>query len=160
MAKSSGFLAFVFCHIVPEQAGIDGEDMTTDAPFRDAARYSRLEHMAEQIACTETAMSGLRDRRMGKNSISQIEMAKPPIRRVQRHLSAEPSLAPEAKTRPTPQHPDQPLKADGRRASVAEKLRQIGSDAVRTDDPIKQAQKAILQNKVFERQRVKQRRPH
>jgi hypothetical protein len=67
--------------------------VTHEANIPDLVRHRRA-----TAAITSCGMVG--------NAVVQIETAEPPIRQIQMHLLAEPSLGPNAEAIPNQKHPD------------------------------------------------------
>src|SRR6056297_534350 len=81
-----------FVRICFDQAGINRHALSADETFLNAPGDGRLEQMTQQFALPETAMAVLREGGVVRNPVVQIKAAEPPIREVQVHLFAEPSL--------------------------------------------------------------------
>ena len=71
-----------------DQARINRHALTADQSLFNAACDGHLEQVAQQFAVAEAAMPVLREGGMVRDTVAQIETAKPTIRQVQMHLFA------------------------------------------------------------------------
>jgi hypothetical protein len=105
-------------------AGIDGEAFAFDQASIHAGLHHRLEHMAQDVAVAEAAMTIDRERRMVGHLVAEIEPAKPSVRQMQLDFLAQPPLKADAVAIADDQHPDHKLGINRRPTNVAIEGRQ------------------------------------
>ncbi len=132
-----------------DQTGIDCEALTTNQAFLHATRNRRLEHMAQQIAFAEAAMTVFGKARVIRNAVRQIEAAKPAESKVQMHLLAKPPLRSNAETISDQKHADQQLWVNGGAARMAVEIRQMRADAGQINKPINRPHQVIMRNVIL-----------
>src|SRR5664279_5595878 len=93
-------------HIRLDQARIDRKRLAPNEPGRDAHRHHALEHPSQGIALAEALVSRAAEHRMIGDLVLNPELAEPPVRKIDLHLSAEPPLRAERKHVAHDQHPD------------------------------------------------------
>ena len=94
--------------------------------------------------------------RVIRDTIRQIEAAKPAISEVQMHFFAKPTLGSDAEAIADHQHADQQFRINRRATSVAVEIRQVSADAGQVNKPINRSNQVIMGNVIFKRELVEQ----
>ena len=92
------------------------------------------------------------------NAVVQIEAAEPPVRPVQMHLFAQPSLGPDAEAITHKPPADQELGIDLRAAGVTVEVGEMSADCAQINKAINRAQQVVLRDVVIKRELVEQSR--
>ncbi len=84
------------------------------------------------------------------DAVSQVEMAKPAVCRVQMHFFAESPFRPDTETIADQQHPDQQFGIDRRTPCMAVKTGQMNANAVQIYKLVNRPQQVILGDMIFQ----------
>src|SRR5215510_10384650 len=92
-------------HICLDQARIDRKRFTADQPRRDTRRHHTLKYPPQGITLTKALMPCAAEHRMIGNAVLDVELAKPPVRKIDLHLGANLPLRADRKYVTHKQHP-------------------------------------------------------
>src|SRR5215510_691461 len=106
-------------------ACINRETFAFDEAIRHARRYDPLEDVAQDVALAKAFKTIDRKRRVMRDPVVEIELAKPSVGKVQLDLLAQTALLSDAVAVSNNEHPDHQLRVDGRAADVAVKGLQV-----------------------------------
>ena len=143
-----------------DQAGIDGETLTTHQAFLDAAPDGRLEQFAQEITVTEAAMPVLREGRVVGHIALQPEPAEPAIGQVEMNFLAKAPLRADAEAIADEQNPDHQLRVDRGSAGLAVQGSQMCAEAGQVDEPVDGSNKVTYRDAPLEAELVEQRLLH
>jgi hypothetical protein len=114
--------------------------------------------VAQQITLAEAAQSVLRERRVVRDLVLEVELAKPPVGQMQLDLLAQPAFRADAVAVADDEHPDHQLGIDRRTTDVAvmglELLVEVGERHCR--EHIDPSQQMVLGDAIFEPELVEQ----
>jgi hypothetical protein len=125
-----------------------------------------LEEVAEQVAVAKAPVAVLREGRMVRHRVRQIQPAEPAVGQVQVDLVAEPTLRADAEAIADDQHPDHQLRVDRRSAGRAVVRRQQPPDVGKVDEAVDPPQQMVFRHVILDREAVEERtlrhllRPH
>ena len=134
------------------QASIDGKALATHQSIFDTLRNALLKHAAQEVAVAKPSVPVLGKGRMIRHEVRQIEPAKLPIRKVEMHIIAEPTLRPDSHHIPNKQHPDHQLGINRRTTCVTVEVPQVATDAAQIEKPINRTQKVTLRDIIVQRE--------
>ncbi len=87
---------------------------------------------------------------MIRDTVRQIELAKPAVGQVQMHFFAEPPFRSNAEAVSDEQHPDQTLWNNRRAARVTVEIRQIRADTAEVNEPVNRPHQMILRDVILQ----------
>ena len=139
-------------------AGVDGEGLALDQAHRHGRPHHALEDVAQQIALAEATQPVLRERRVVRNLVLDVHLAKPAIRQVQLDFLVQLPFRADAVAVADDEHPDHQLRIDRGTADVAvmgfELLVQVGER--HRHEHVHAAQQVVLGNAIFKPEFVEQ----
>ncbi|MEA2919218.1 MAG: hypothetical protein QOJ15_11299 [Bradyrhizobium sp.] len=101
-------------HIRLDQARIDRKRFAADQPRRDTRHHHALKYPPQGITLTKALMPCAAEHRMIGNPVLDVELAKPPVRKIDLHLGANLPLRSDRKYVTHEQHPDHQHRIDRR----------------------------------------------
>lgn len=143
-----------------DQAGIDREALAADQPFGHAAAHRRLEHLAQQIAVAEAAVSVPGEGRVIRHRAIEAQPAEPAVRQVEVDLIAQSPLGADAETVADDQHADHQFWIDRGPARRTVVGLQVLPDAGQIDEPVDRTQHVIRRYMPLQAEAVEQRLLH
>src|SRR5262249_33388822 len=128
------------------------ETLALDEAIRHARRDHALEDVAQDVALAKALKTIDRKRGVMWHLVVEIELAEPPVGKVQLDLLAQTALVSNAVAVPDAEHPDHEFRINRRAADVAVKgsqlLVQVGQHAGHED--VHPSQQVILGNHIIE----------
>ncbi len=106
-------------------AGIDRKALTTDQSLIHAALQDLLEDKAQGIRLTEATVAVLREGRVIRHRIGDLQLAEPAVRQVQLDLLAQQSIRADPQAVTDQHHADHQLRIDRRPSRVAVVRREV-----------------------------------
>jgi hypothetical protein len=143
-----------------DDAGVDGEGLTSHDPFLHAARQHGLEQLAQKIALAKTAMAVLGNRRMIRNLAVEAQAAEPAVGQIEVNFLAQPTFGTNAQAIADDEHPNHQLGIDRRPPDVAIVGPQVRPQPREIDEPIDLAQHVTVGDMPLKTEAVEQRLLH
>jgi len=107
-----GRFAVIRAGIGLQHAGVDGKALTLHQPHRHRRPHDAFEDMAQQAALAKAPEPVLRESRVMRDLVIEIERTKPAVRQVKLHLLAQLPLRADAIAVADDEHPDHQLGID------------------------------------------------
>jgi hypothetical protein len=142
--------------IRPDQAGINGKTFPTYQARLDTAPNGHLEHFAQKVALTKTAMSVLRKCGVIRNSPIQTQLAEPPISEVQMYFFAQTPFGTDAHAVANQQHPNEEFRINRGASHCAVKRAKVFSNSREINQPVNGSKQVIVWYMLLQAEPIKQ----